>query len=135
VAFVGPASGPARRTNVVFTAGGAAHLIAQEGAPFEVAPGDVRTVLGFGEFDFHLGTFDVQPLEWSGETRQFAFAAYFGDGGGFGPDSTSGVFRVAVPEPGTLLLVLAGLVGLRGRGSRPGRGRRRDDQARLASGR
>jgi PEP-CTERM motif len=124
VASVGPLSGPAKRAYVVFTAGGAVHLIAEEGAPFEVAPGDVRQVVAFGEFDIHRGTFDVQPLEWSGDTRQLAFAAYFGDSPVLDLETTSGVFLVSVPEPGTLLLVLAGFVGLCGRGSRPARHRR-----------
>jgi len=91
---------------VVFPAEGGAEVIAREEAPYEVAPGDVRTLLGFGGLDIHNGSFVTYPLEVS-DSRHFAFEAWFLDGSG---NLDQGVFLVAIPEPGTALLVLAGLL-------------------------
>ncbi|HZN67085.1 MAG TPA: choice-of-anchor tandem repeat NxxGxxAF-containing protein [Tepidisphaeraceae bacterium] len=80
--------------------GGALHLIARPGLPFEVAPGDVRTVS------------DVSAGTGGGTGGQDGLPSPFNDAGQFVyrlsfTDGTSGLFLTTVPEPGT-----AGVVGL-----------------------
>ena len=92
---------------LVAPAGGGLHLVAIQGRPFEVAPGDVRTIYAFGEWDLHTNFIELLPGSLS-DARRFAFEAFFADGNQF----SSGLFVVTIPEPGTALLVLGGLLGL-----------------------
>jgi hypothetical protein len=90
---------------------GALQLIAREGDPLEVAPGDFRTVSGLIFFDtanqYVSGNSDGRPSAFNNR-GQVAFAARFTDG-------TSGIFvsnAVAIPEPNTLLLGAIAFAGL-----------------------
>ena len=79
-------------------AGGALHLIARPGSPFEVAPGDVRTVS------------DVSAGTGGGTGGQDGLPSPFNDAGQFVyrlsfTDGTSGLFLTTVPEPGTAAVV------------------------------
>ncbi len=91
---------------------GAVQLIAREGNPVQVAPGDFRTV---GELRFltrgltpqPTGNSDGRPSAFN-NLGQLAFMASFTDG-------TSGIFvsnRVAVPEPSAMLLTALAAAGL-----------------------
>jgi hypothetical protein len=80
---------------------GALNLVAREGDPFEVAPGDTRTIR---ELFFLVGSGN-EDGRWTSFNNysQLAFAADFTDG-------SSGVFVAAVPEPsgvGVLAAVIA----------------------------
>jgi hypothetical protein len=90
---------------------GALRLIARSGDALEVAPGDFRTISGLsfvgippsgstGNSGGSTGNSDGRPSAFN-NSGQLAFAATFTDG-------TSGIFvsnRVAIPEPGTILLL------------------------------
>ena len=67
-------------------------LLAREGDPFTLAPGDVRTIAAFGGI--------LSP----NSAGQVAFHAYFTDG-------TQGIFVATVPEPG-FAVACASLAGL-----------------------
>ncbi len=82
---------------------GILQLIAREGDPLEVAPGDLRTISELGFVRFGTGNSDGRPSGFN-NLGQLAFSASFTDG-------SSGVFvsnRVAVPEPSALALAAAG---------------------------
>jgi hypothetical protein len=117
------------RAILVAAAGGELELVVQEGAPFEVAAGDVRTAIAFGDFDFHSFATRLHPLMLS-DARRFAFEAYFVDEGGA---FSNGVFLVTLPEPATGLLVAAGLLGLGA--ARPARARAPSGSSRRAPAR
>jgi hypothetical protein len=94
---------------VVFAAEGDVWVVA-EGAPYEIAPGDVRTIAGLGTLDLHNGSFVIPALELS-DSRHFAFEAWFLDETGTAAER-QGLFLVSVPEPGTAPLVFLGLLAL-----------------------
>ena len=82
---------------------GDVQLITRTGDLLEVVPGDFRTVAGlqFNAGDYSIGNSEGRPSAFN-NLGQLAFAATFTDG-------TSGIFvsnRVAIPEPGSLLLAL-----------------------------
>lgn len=82
---------------------GLLELVVQEGAPFEVAPGDIREVLSVSTSI--LG----REATILGDGGQLAFFLRFTDG-------TSGIFHTVIPAPGTLgVLALAGLGVMRRR--------------------
>ncbi len=100
-------------------------LIAREGDPLQVAPGDLRTVGGLGVdtgLENGASNSDGRPTFFNNR-GQLAFWAGFTDG-------TSGIFvsnRVAVPEPSAFLLAAAAITATFGtaRGGRSyGRARR-----------
>jgi hypothetical protein len=88
---------------------GVLQLIAREGDPLEVAPGDFRTVsslvfLTDAISTYSTGNSDGRPSAFN-NLGQLAFRASFTDG-------SSGIFvsnRVAVPEPSTFVLAAAAL--------------------------
>jgi len=87
---------------VLYFASDTGHFVPllREGQAFEVAPGDVRILLGF-----EVVSRPAQGLASFNARRQVAFEAVFTDG-------SAGVFLAEVPEPGTLLLVALGASGL-----------------------
>ncbi|MFO0830580.1 MAG: choice-of-anchor tandem repeat NxxGxxAF-containing protein [Phycisphaerales bacterium] len=95
---------------------GTTHLIAQTGAPFEVAPGDIRTVAAASATTFGSGMSYAlasggQDGRASGlsDSGLFTYALRFTDG-------SSGVFITQIPSPGAAaLLGLGGLLAARRR--------------------
>jgi hypothetical protein len=92
---------------------GAVQVIALEGGPLEVAPGDFRTIndlqigtsgLFFGDLSGTSGNSDGRSSAFNNR-GQFAFYATFTDG-------SRGIFvsnRVAIPEPATIALAASAL--------------------------
>jgi hypothetical protein len=76
-------------------------LVAREGAPFDLGGGDVRTVSD-GSIGLFFGANDDAPRSL-GNDGTLAFSLRFTDG-------TSGVFTVAIPEPASAAVVLAGAI-------------------------
>lgn len=91
---------------------GALTLVVREGSPFEVAPGDTRIVSGIF-FAAGSGDEDGFPSGLN-DQGQIAFLSAFTDG-------SSGVF-IAVPEPGSWMLLALGAAGLTARACRRCRG-------------
>jgi hypothetical protein len=61
----------------------------------------------FGEWDLHTNFIQLLPGSLS-DDRTFAFEASFIDGNEY----SGGLFLVTIPEPGTALLLLGGLLGV-----------------------
>lgn len=87
---------------------GSRHLVLREGELFEVAPGDFREVAEFALQEVNGGSPTMTSRHALNESGQLAFQATFRDG-------SSGIFLAYVPEPGTALLLLAGLAPLAAR--------------------
>ncbi len=80
-------------------ANGVLHLVIREGEPFEVAPGDIRTVHYFQDAGGLSGGSYGQAFNDRGE---ITFQASFTDG-------SSGVFVARVPEPSSIALLMSSI--------------------------
>jgi hypothetical protein len=85
---------------------GALQKIIREGDAFEIAPGDLRTVLSFSTISNTTGLDGRRSM--FNEASELVFSATFTDG-------TSGVFVSTVPEPATMLPILTTILWLRRR--------------------